>query len=152
MLLTQLKNKYGICLALFHEITGAYIIYRSQNLSPEVTAQAVAWSMAAGESFQQSSSDYNEGEAIITIPDIKKMVFFYFFLFNPKEKIDPRTELSPGVLVFLADPNQQTALYNDSPLLSSVVRILISLLRPYFSRCEPEGDFSRIVKIIDQYL
>jgi hypothetical protein len=151
-MLTQLKIKYGICLALFHGITGAYIIYRSQNLPLEVTTQAVAWSMAAGESFQQSSSNYNEGESIITIPEIKKMAFFYFFLYNPKEKIDPRTELSPGVLVFLADPNQQTALYDDSPLLSSAVRVIISLLRPYFRNCEPEGDFSKIVKIIDQYL
>ncbi|MFX0095311.1 MAG: hypothetical protein ACFFBD_26490, partial [Candidatus Hodarchaeota archaeon] len=115
--------KYGVCLALFDEIKGPYVVYR-HNVSESAALKIAIKTIISGGTLQ--TYDLYEADSISAVPEENLVTFFRYFAFKNK---DDRASLTPASICFVAPLSEQLNVYRDAPHLSEIAINIVGKLK-----------------------
>ncbi|MFX0091464.1 MAG: hypothetical protein ACFFBD_06850, partial [Candidatus Hodarchaeota archaeon] len=153
------RSTYRFCLSLFDEKEGPIPIFYPA-LSREEAIQIVFQTMVLGggaiKTSEFESQLLSKKEAIFPLEDLNKAAFLYLFALDPKKPEKFRGGKILGAFSLITDLGNQSQLYEDSAILSSLLDELFEMLRPVLRESCLDSDFmkadySQITEILTDY-
>ncbi|MFX0093243.1 MAG: thrombospondin type 3 repeat-containing protein, partial [Candidatus Hodarchaeota archaeon] len=141
------RSTYRFCLSVFDEKEGPIPIFYpalSQKEATQIVFQTLVLGGGSIDTPEFKSQLLSKKKAIFPLESLNKAAFLYLFILDPKNPEKFRGGKILGTLTLITDLGNQSQLYEDSAILSSLLDELLEKVTPVLRESCLESDLMNV--------